>query len=191
MLNTFISKLLFFINLIILFFSLSLFFSFPQNDHETESNDFHRIRFSFYEKVKGKKNTQKKMQMSKRSTFYFILPFFFFCALVCLYAKHQVACLPMCYDCFTCHLGTQYKISQGVCSTTEEKKKKREKNDTNCFLSSLVFKATPQTMHLIIYRTVYSFVAISPYPYPHHPRRPLPHNAHWHQMGFGIGQRYS
>lgn len=107
------------------------------------------------------------MQKFKRLTFFFFF-LFFPCASVCLFAKHQVACSPMCYDCFICHLGTQYKISQGVCSTTKRKEEKKKKKDTNCFLSSLVFKATPQTMHLIIYRTVYSFVPISTHPLTSH-----------------------
>lgn len=47
MLSAFISMLLFFINLIMLFFLIL-------NDHKTDSSDFHRIFFPFYEEVKRK-----------------------------------------------------------------------------------------------------------------------------------------
>lgn len=57
-LNAFISKLLFFINLIMLLLS----FSFLQilNDHETDSSDFRRIFFSFFEAVKRKTKEDAK-----------------------------------------------------------------------------------------------------------------------------------
>lgn len=115
----------------------------------------------FFPIEKEKKEKTKKMHTCKRSTFLCIsMPTFF--------TKHQIACSPMCYDCFLCHQGFDTEYPRSVCSTTNRKKEKekqkneRENNQSRIvlFFRASFLKQTPQTTHFIIYRTVHSFVAL-------------------------------